>query len=214
MKCRIWALSALLIATPSLAAPSVDYPIPPNPCLSENAWFSLRLARLEPEGLAASSNAEATALPKNQLKRPKTFIPQGCARPFLYRGELYTVDSPQAEDAGTLKFFTKSSPDAFKYLSEYQNNRLKSKISAYTGTAGVLLVVFSSGIGRWLAPRNPDTVREIALLFGAAVAVEGVSYSLMMLRQNEVLLNRAVDSYNHDQPKDPVELQFSTGWSF
>jgi hypothetical protein len=173
------------------------------------------LARLDIP--AHVSHHDATAKPSENLpnlNRPQPIIPLGCNRPFLYRGELYSIDSPQAQDAATLKYYTQDSKEAQALLTEYQENRNRSKVSAYSGTLGAAIAIFSTGLGRWLNPRNPKTIQTAALLTGAAIAIEGFSYSIMLLRNNETLITRAVDAHNQDKPKDPVELQFSAGWSF
>jgi len=204
MKCRVRDLSALLcalvFATPSLADPffpAIPCPASPNP--------------LAGGGIAQPERLDSAA---PNLNRPHKIIPLGCNRPFLYRGEIYSTDSPQAQDAQTLKTITRASPEAQVILTEYQENRKKSRISAYTGTLGTVIAVFSTGFGRWLAPRDPKILQTAALLTGAAIAVEGFSYSLMLLRRNEDLLPRAASAYNQTKPKDPVELQFTAGWSF
>ena len=186
----------------------------PVPCqLAQNTLFPSDPSGYNPVGLFPTPNTFPTSQ-DNMIVRPKQVVPIGCPRPFLYRGEIYSVDSPQAKDAETLKFFTKDSSQAQTLLNQYQDNRERTKISAYAGTAGLVLAVLALPLGRWVNPSNPATVQTAALLLGSAIAVEGISYSLMLLRENESLLARAVDAHNQDKPKDPVELQFSTGWSF
>jgi hypothetical protein len=176
---------------------------------------------LAPDRSGSASNLPLSPNPPNNpnarpsiLERPKPMIPLGCNRPFLYRGEIYSVDSPQAADAGNLKYFIRDTALSQKYLDQYQDNRRKSRISAYTGTTGLFLALFSAGIGRWLTPRNPGPVAATSAILGGALMIEGISYSMSLLRQNEALLKEAVDAHNKDKPKDPVELQFSLGWGF
>lgn len=208
MKCRVWVFSALLLATQAFADP---FPCPSQILAANEPPPNLNSG---PPPSANPALSPGPALRESGLTRPKVIIPLGCARPFAYRAELYTVDSPQAEDAQNLKFFTRKSPEAQRLLNEYQTNRTRTSISGYAGTAGILLALFSSGLGRWIHPRDPGTIQKATALIGAAIAVEGISYSISMLRTNDQLITRAADAYNHDQPRDPVELQFTAGWSF
>ena len=195
MKCRVGAVTALLLATLLGNQSLAD---PPFPCM-----------------LATTATPDRTSYVRPSiLERPKPMVPLGCNRPFTYHGETYSVDSPQAPDAGNLKYFLRDTAQSQIDLDQFQENRQKVRISAFTGTAGIFLALFSAGIGRWLTPRNPGPVTTTAALLGGAIAIEGISYSLMLLRQNETLLTSAVDAHNQNKPKDPVELQFSLGWGF
>jgi hypothetical protein len=210
MKCKVRALSALLLATLPLNQSRAD---PPFPCMLASASTPDRMSSTNNVALAPNPPNNPNVRP-SILERPKPMIPLGCNRPFLYRGEIYSVDSPQAADAGNLKYFISDTALSQKYLDQYQDNRRKSRISAYTGTAGLFLALFSAGIGRWLTPRNPGPVATTSAILGGALVIEGISYSMSVLRQNESLLTEAVDAHNKDKPKDPVELQFSLGWGF
>ena len=148
------------------------------------------------------------------LRKPKDVIPLGCDRPFLYRGEVYSTDPPQIQDASTLKYFVQTVPEANSILDDYQSVRNKSKISAYTGTFGVVMFLFSNTIANQFSAANRDSVRNSIRLGGLTIATTGFFYSFMLLRSNEKMIPKAVDAYNKVKPNDPVELQFSTGWSF
>jgi hypothetical protein len=217
MKCRVRVLFALLCALSS-ASPSQAEPFfPITPCsLDSNGESPARFAKLDhtPRALTSTASTPTNGTAPQNLTRPKIIIPLGCNRPILYRGELYSIDSPQAQDAQTLKAITKDSPEAQALIDQYQNNRIKSRISAYTGTVGIFIAIFSTGLGRWLHPRDPKLLQTAALLTGAAITVEGFSYSINLLRSNEAVLTKAVNAHNQNKPNDPVELQFTTGWSF
>jgi len=154
-----------------------------------------------------------TGIP-SPLRKPKDIIPLGCDRPFLYRGEVYSTDPPQIQDASTLKYFVQTVPEANSILDDYQSVRNKSKISAYTGTFGVVMFLFSNTIAKQFSAANQDSVRGALRVGGLSIATGGFFYSFMLLRSNEKLIPQAVDAYNKVKPNDPVELQFSTGWSF
>jgi hypothetical protein len=157
-----------------------------------------------------SSSAE---IPTPIIK-PKTIVPLGCERPFIYRGETYSADSPEAKDASNLREFVKSVPEAEEMLKEYQSNRNKSKLSAYTGTVGILLALLAGPISKQFNGPSRDSIRSALQIGGIALAAGGFFYSFTLLRTNEYLIPKAVDRYNQSKPEDPIELKFSTGWTF
>jgi hypothetical protein len=148
------------------------------------------------------------------LRKPPPVIPLGCERPFLYQGELYSSDPPQAQDASTLKYFVKDVPEANAILEKYEVNREKSKISAYTGTFGLLLIALAGVISRKIRREDPDYWDAGLIHVGELAAAGGFIYSFTLLRTNEALLPKAVEAYNQAKPNNPIELKFSTGWTF
>jgi hypothetical protein len=148
------------------------------------------------------------------LRKPPPVIPLGCERPFLYQGELYSSDPPQAQDASTLQYFVKDVPEANAYLEKYQSNREKSKFSAYTGLFGLLLLIAASPLAKVISPNNVDPTRSIFRYSGEAIMAGGFIYSFTLLRTNEYLIPKAVEAYNQAKPNNQIELKFSTGWTF
>ncbi len=208
MKCLRPLILALVIATQIVAAaPTVS--AQPLPC------SGLQLAAVStPPRLNASGRSRSAAEIPNPLKRPAPVTPLGCDRPFVYQGEVYQTDAPQVQDASNLKYFTRKVPEATSILDEYQNNRKKSTISAYSGTIGVLVFIFALPLARKLNQTNPDQLAGILKIGAASLAASGFVYSYSLLSSNEALLPKAVDTYNQANPKDPIELRFSAGWSF
>ena len=175
---------------------------------------TLNFPKFEQYGITSQIQRSAVSVPSN--------IAEGAGRgtekqfsQYLHiaYGSLCELET-QLLIAQNLKYFTRDSQKAQDLLTQYQENRYQSRVSAYTGTAGILLAIIALPLGRWISPSNPTTIQSAALLLGTAIAIEGYSYSIMLLRENESLIPRATQEYNHDRPKDPVELQFSTGWSF
>ena len=148
------------------------------------------------------------------LQKPKQIIPIGCDRPFKIHGEIYSTDSPQSQDASTLRYFVKSVPEADGYLSEYQQNRELSKTSAYIGTAGILMFLFSGLIANQFEEASQGPVRDALRIGGMTFATGGFFFTFAHLNQNERLIPQSVNAYNKAKPNDPIELQFSTGWRF
>ncbi len=171
----------------------------PNPCRPSDERVTL-----------TSSSAE---IPE-PLKRPNKIVPLGCDRPFVYRNEIYSADPPQVQDASTLKYFVRDVPEANKILEDYQSARIRSRISAYTGTLGLFLVIFSGPLGNQFNKSNPASLTSTLRFSGMALAAGGFIYSITLIRTNDSLIPRAVQTYNRAKPDDPIELKFTTGWSF
>ncbi len=192
----------LLFATKSFADPLVS--TSPRPC-PDPTVDELRIHLHQ-------DSAEPVQQP---LIKPKPVVPIGCERPFIYRNEAYSTDSPQAQDAATLKYFVQSVPEAEKMLDTYQKNRERSKLSAYTGTFGLLLIVFAPLISRTLfSAGTRETAFTVFQLTGVGLAAGGFIYSFTLLRTNESLIPKAVDTFNAKNRDDPIELKFTTGWKF
>jgi hypothetical protein len=201
MKFWVTSILAVFFALNSFAEPPISTP---HPCSQSTV-----------QDIKIELHQDSAEVPSPLIK-PKPVTPLGCDRPFIYRNEVYSADSPQAQDAATLKFFTQPVPKATEYLDQYQHNRIKSEISAYTGTFGVLLLFLAPTISRNLF--SNQTTRDHALtalqLGGAALAAGGFIYSFTLLRTNESLIPKAVDTFNAEKKDDPIELRFSTGWNF
>ena len=191
----------LLFATKSFADPLVS--TAPRPCKDPTV-----------DEIKIQLHQDSAEVPR-PLMKPKPVIPIGCERPFIYRNEVFSTDSPQAQDAATLKYFVQSDPDAEKMLNDYQKNREKSRISAYTGTVGILLLVFAPMLSRTLfSSDSRDSAFKVMQLTGVTLAAGGFIYSFTLLRTNESLISKAVDSYNGKNKDDQIELKFTTGWKF
>ena len=147
------------------------------------------------------------------LKKPKDITPLGCPRPFTIHGEIYSADSPQAQDASTLRYFTQSVPSAHALLTQYQDNRESSKTGAYIGTLGLALFIFSGPLAAQFGSSKAQ-FRAAFRTGGIIMAASGFFFTFSYLRDNESLIPKAVQNYNQAQPQDPIELQFSTGWRF
>ncbi len=145
-----------------------------------------------------------------EITKPPKIIPLGCERPFIYRDEVYSADTPQAQDASQLKKVIQTVPEADAIMQEYQENRIKSRISAFTGTAGLLLVLFGRFVGTGWAP----DLHNVMQISGETLAACGFVYSFTLLRTNEYLIPKAVETYNQAKPNDPVQIQFNMSWGF
>jgi hypothetical protein len=200
MNYRAPFILVLIFATPSFAQPLLSAPRPcPNPTVKE---------------IQIELHQDSAEIPSPLIK-PKPIVPIGCERPFLIHGEVYSADSPQAQDASNLKYFMKSVPSATSILDQYQSNRQKSRISAYTGTFGGLIAFFAPAISRsFFAPASRESALTAIRYTGITLAASGVMYSFTLLRTNESLIPKAVENYNRQKKDDPIELRFTTGWKF
>lgn len=212
MKCLGPLIFVLMIATKALAAGSL-VSSPPSPCPNPKKTIEV----LKTNQSSAESPRKAAARILTPLKRPDPITPLGCERPFVYQGETYSVDSPQSQNAANLKYFAGSVPEANEMLNQYQNNRKRTELNAYVGTALILVGLFALPIARrierspsWHAEHLSEVLRYSALALG----VGDLAYTFSLLRENETLIPRAVDTYNQAHQKDPIELRFSAGWSF
>ena len=148
------------------------------------------------------------------LKKPKEITPLGCERPFTLHGETYSTDSPQAQDASTLKYFVQDIPSSTSILDEYQSNRNLSRMGAYIGSMGVLMFLFCNTVGKQFNAASRTSVTNALRTGGVIIATGGFFFTFAYLHNNEQLIPKAVEAYNHAKPNDPIELQFNTGWRF
>jgi len=164
------------------------------------------------EELRIQMHRGATEFPA-ELKRPALAPSLGCDRPFIYRGEAYAVDPPQARDASMLRSFVREVPEADELLKSYQERRERSRLSAYTGSIGILMMIIANTFMKQLDP-SKYPVRTVFQTGGLALTAGGFIYSFSLLRANESLIPKSVDAWNAARPSDPIELKFQTGWSF
>lgn len=172
---------------------------------------------------ASSFSTEALKGPPRQpcqtgipspLRKPKDITPLGCDRPFTIHGETYSADSPQAQDASTLKYFAQNVPASNSILEEYQNNRNLAVTGAYIGTLGVIMAVLATAVGNQFNAGSKLSVTSTLRVGGLALAAGGFFFTFTHLHENEHLIPKAVEAYNQSKPNDPIELQFTTGWKF
>ncbi len=167
----------------------------------------------EPCARNVSADTSKISTP-DQIRRPPVVNMLGCKRPFMYKGDVYSADTAQAQDAGTLKELMLDTPDALETLNDYNRNRKLSKISAYTGTFGLLTFALAGIVAAQFIQPDRDSIRSAMTIGGMAIAAGGFLYSFTLLRTNEYLIPKAVNQYNAKHPNEPIELRFEAGWSF
>lgn len=150
-----------------------------------------------------------------RMKQPPIAPNIGCDRPFIHRGEVYSVDSPQAQDASTLRSHVSEVPEAKALLDSYQRRRELSRISAYTGSVGIFMMILANSVLRRANPESTaGSLKSVFQIGGLALTAGGFLYSFSLLRTNERLIPEAVDAWNRARPEDKIELKFEAGWRF
>jgi hypothetical protein len=202
----------LLLITPTTGYAEDSIPLTPEQI---KACENLNLTTLSNPNQTLDSDGEATSDTGDQIRVPKPIIPIGCQRPFLFHDQFYSVDTPRSQDAGNLKSFVSSVPKAKELLEQYESNRNKSIITAYTGTLGLLLFLFAGPISQRFSAGSQASVKSAANLGGLTLMAGSFLYGFTLLRTNEYLIPRAVDAYNQQaKPNDQITLQFTAGFGF
>lgn len=150
-----------------------------------------------------------------QFLKPKvTSKGYGCRRLYLYRGKLGSVDSYNRQDGEQLRPILSSDPKAIEELDLYQSNRRKVRISAYLGTAELLIALGSVIAANQFTGETRKQIRTFGIIGGLGIGIGAGIFSLAILRTNESHLKTAVESFNSKNAEDKVVLQFSTGLLF
>lgn len=190
--------------------------------LAASPAFRPLAARAEERGQSLIRKEEST-IPRKTTSPPmlgaaKPPNPDNfrCPRLFSYRGKVLNCDSNLGWDGENLRPIIQGVPDALAELDEYQNNRNKVVALRYVGTAGVVLMLTGFILGKTMDVNNPDrvTIRNLGVIGGATMAIGSFAWGLAIIKGNESRLGRAAALYNQSHPKDPIELQFSTGLRF
>jgi hypothetical protein len=211
---RVFSKIGVLVLLPGLALPAphawaVDEPSQPRPQPSASPTQRLGTQRLGKE--LKEIPQRPSAPPLLQTEGPADTFK--CERTFVYRGKPLICDSYMRQDAERLRPILSSVPTAVAELDSYQRNRRKVTTLAYVASAGLVLL-----LGSRLLPQSSSnsliTPRNIGLYGGMGLAAGSVLYGLSFLRTNEAHLGNAVEYYNRAHPRDPIELQFSTGITF
>ncbi|MBC7386442.1 MAG: hypothetical protein H7301_09830, partial [Cryobacterium sp.] len=111
-------------------------------CLATLACFSLspnceaKEIKLKPIAPLPAPNTQARKIPENPFR---------CDRIIRYQGKSLPCDSALRRDGEGLRTILEANPDALEELERYQSGRQSVQFAAYTGTAGLVLVL-ASGI--------------------------------------------------------------------
>jgi hypothetical protein len=194
--------------------------------LSLGLLSSLALAQTPPPSDIPRS------LPKSTIQKEEGAIPtqpsaptqlwsetpihsQRCRRTLLYRGEVLSCDSVIASDAAGLRPILDQTPEALSELEAYQKGRRDIRRLAYIGSSGLVLAFLGPTIARFIPdPAVQSTLSSILTYGGIGLTGGVVLFGGVTLRNNEKHLENAVKLYNQANPRDPVELQFSTTFAF
>jgi len=171
---------------------------------------------MSPNDLQANKDFRLKSAPTTPfIQKPKTpGQPLGCKRLFSLGNKLFVIDSYNYQDAERLRPFIESVPEALEELNQYQKNRRAVKMSAYAGTAGLILFLGSAILSNEFSGSTQKTIRTLGLISGLGVGLGFTAYSLITLRTNESHLEKAVNYYNQKNPEKAITLHFSTGALF
>ena len=137
-----------------------------------------------------------------------------CRRVYLYRGQLLDCDSNLSLDGERLRPIIQRVPEAVTELNVYQSNRRFVNKLAYTGSAGIVLMLAGFLVGRQVGGGTGILLRNIGYAGGLVLTGGSLIYGVSLLTTNEQHLGEAVRHYNAAYPNDPIELQFTTGINF
>lgn len=123
-------------------------------------------------------------------------------------------DSNLEADAAKLRPLFRDVPQALAELELYQQTRKDVRALAYTGSLGLLVVLGGLVASRALEGPKAAEIRSVTAVMGLSLAGVSLFSGLTRLKTNERRLENAVDIYNQARPSDPIELRFSTGFTF
>jgi hypothetical protein len=183
------------------------------------------LAHAEPPKPTNIFEEEEASIP-TQPSAPPALLRQApvdpflCERHYIYQGKRLPCDSNVRVDGEGLRPLLESVPAAVDELNEYQRERRNLRRAAYIGSAGLLLSIVGQLVS--LRLRGPDgNVSQTGLDLRSATFFEGllfaggsVAYGITTNQRSEVHLGQAVQYFNAAHPGTPIELQFSTGFTF
>lgn len=155
---------------------------------------------------------QTTAPPSLSRRAPENQI--FCQRKYSYRGKLLPCDSIVYRDGEQLRPILNAIPEAIGELNIYQENRRSLNKYAYTTTIGLALILAGQFTKNLTGSMEGIAVRNIMWAIGIPLTVGSVGFAFHLLNTNEEHLGNAVHLYNTAHPKDPIELQFTTGVSF
>lgn len=153
------------------------------------------------------------------LKQPEITDSFRCERRLLYQGKILTCDSNVQRDAERLRPIISDVPPALQELDTYQTNRQNVRTAAYVGSVGLLIALGGLLVSRSFTDSQnnlTDTGTKIrGYTLAGGLGLTGISfiYGLSILTTNESHLEHAVTNFNHVHPDNPIELQFTTGFS-
>jgi hypothetical protein len=158
--------------------------------------------------------------PPRALKQPHMIDTFHCERRFLYKGKVFACDSNVQRDAERLRPLMIDVPPALKELDTYQKNRQNVRTAAYIGSIGLLAALAGTLLSRNFTDQNGNVtgtgiaLRNYSLAGGLGLTGFSLVYGLSILSTNESHIDNAVRYHNQAHPDTPIELQFTTGFSF
>ena len=217
---------ALQLALPqsALRAFAADEVIPPPPQFKRSSPRSSQARPLttSPLNRYQDETAEIPKVPSAPtVARPRTVQDSfHCERYVLLGDQKLACDSNVRRDGEKLRTFFESTPLALAEIDIYQRNLMRARSSAYLGSLGLVLAIAGFFVSQRFADNNGTlsntgrVLQNTFILGGLGLSVGSFVFGYSFIRSNEAHLSRAVQHYNDAHPNAPMELQFSTGFSF
>lgn len=156
-----------------------------------------------------------TAPPQLGAQRePKDWKTYRCSRYFLYQGKAIECDSDLGRDGESLRPILAKTPEALAKLDSYQNTRKNVQNLRYLSALGLAMMGTGFILSKTMDSDNKVAVRNILVTSGLAISAGTFIWGLTLIRQNESKLTEATEIYNRANPKDPLEIQVTTGVTF
>ena len=184
----------------------------------EARLFEILVAAISPlfliQASRAASTATSTAPPpvapvtiSRKISKPN----YPCYREFLYRGESIGCDSTLGPDGEGLRPVVSQVPESVAALDQYQRERRGLRTFAYTGTAGLLLLIATQyAVSRISVGDTRTLVHTLGTVVGAGLIAGSLAWGFVVVYRSESKLEEIIRIYNTSRPDDPILLQFST----
>jgi|GEM_PF-1506471 len=138
--------------------------------------------------------------------------PFRCTRQFIYKGKTLDCDSAVARDGEGLRSIMKDSPLALEKLDNYQETRRRTLYTAYTGTAGLLLIATNGLTARLFGDSSPEgqatrqSYQKNIRFAGIGMLLGSIAVGTLSFYHNEKRLESAVLKFNEDFPDRPIQI--------
>jgi hypothetical protein len=160
-------------------------------------------------GQILTGPVEDLASPPVQPKRPgELFKPESsCSRFFVYRNQVYPLDSSRKQDGEGLRFVLSKNPKSLELLNDYQKTLRYSRWPAYVGSVGLVIAAGGAIFSTRIQPaEHQRPVRMISIASGISIMLASYAYGQHLMYVNESSLVEALAEYNQAaEAKDRIK---------
>ena len=137
-----------------------------------------------------------------------------CQRHFQWKGKKRPLDSYHQQDAENLRPILDRSPKALKQLQMYQEKQTSIDAAAYLGTIGLAIALGGHFLGKRFKGKQKSQIQTISMISGLSITAGSLIYSFGSMHSSKSHLKKAVEIYNENHPKTPIELKLEAGVRF